>query len=342
MKKLHDMSFGKINTALILIFIIVFIVSLGIGHYVVSPDKIINIIFGKLFRFHITASPSEISVVLSIRLPRIIAAIMIGGALSVAGTVYQGLFHNPCVSPDLLGASSGAGFGAAIALLLSLNFLGISVLAFIMGLCAVFFVLFVSSVIGKGNNMVIVLVLTGMVVSSLFSAFTSLAKYVADPDSRLPEITFWLMGGLSSITTANLLMLFFPLAIGMIPLFLFRWKINVLSFGDEEAMSMGLDVNKYRICLILCSTLITSASVAVSGLIGWVGLVIPHIARIIVGPDNKRLLPVSLIVGAIFLIVVDDIARYALESEIPLGILTSIVGAPFFIFLMIKGKKVWW
>jgi len=326
--------------ALTIVFVIVFIVSLGIGKYMVSANQVINIIIGKIFRSPITASPSAVIVVMNIRLPRLIAAVMVGGALSAAGATYQGLFRNPIVSPDLLGASAGAGFGAAIALMFSLNLLWVSLSAFITGICAVFLAYSISTIISRGNDALLTLVLTGMVVSSLFTAFTSLVKFVADPNSKLPAITFWLMGGLSSIVPQSLLLMLVPLLIGIIPLFIFRWRINLMSFGDEEAQSMGLDIKKYRIGFIFCATLLTAASVAVSGMIGWVGLVIPHISRMIVGPNYKKLLPASLIVGATFLIIVDDLARCAFSSEIPLGIITSIVGAPFFVILMLKGRRV--
>ncbi|MFA6850674.1 MAG: iron ABC transporter permease [Selenomonadaceae bacterium] len=244
---------------------------------------------GKIFGTPITASPAAIDVVINIRFLRIVAAAMVGGALSIAGATYQGLFRNPIVSPNLLGASSGAGFGAAIALVFSLNMFWVSIISFITGIGAVFIAYAISTIISRrNNNDLLTLVLTGMVVASIFTAFTSLIKLVADPDSKLPAITYWLMGGLSTIVPQNLFMLMVSLLIGMIPLFLFSWKINLMSFDDEEAKSMGLDVKKYRVVFIVCATLLTTASVAVSGVIGWVGLIIPHVSRMLVGPNYKN------------------------------------------------------
>lgn len=307
----------------------------------IPANQVLNIIVGKIFGTSITASPAAIDVVINIRLLRIIAAAMVGGALSIAGATYQGLFRNPIVSPDLLGASSGAGFGAAIALVFSFNMFWVSIISFVTGMGAVFLAYVISTIISRrNNNDLLTLVLTGMVVASLFTAFTSLIKLVADPDSKLPAITYWLMGGLSTIVPQNLFMLLVSLLIGTIPLFLFSWRINLMSFDDEEAKSMGLDVKKYRVVFIVCATLLTTASVAVSGVIGWVGLIIPHISRMLVGPNYKKLMPASLILGATFLILVDDVTRCAFLSEIPLGIITSIIGAPFFILLMLKRRGV--
>lgn len=327
--------------ALGVIFLGSFILSLGLGRYMVPAEQVLSIITGKLLGTNINASPAAVDVVLNIRLIRIVAAAMIGGALAMAGATYQGLFRNPIVSPDLLGASSGAGFGAAIALIYSLNLFWVSVISFATGTGAVFLAYMISIVVSKRNHSgLLTLVLTGMIVASLFTAFISLIKLVADPDSKLPAITYWLMGGLSSIVPQNLMMLLLSLLIAMIPLFLFSWRINLMSFDDDEAASMGLDVKKYRILFIVCATLLTTASVAVSGVIGWVGLIIPHIARILVGPDYKKLMPASLLTGAIFLMLVDDVTRCAFPSEIPLGIITSIVGAPFFILLMLHSRGV--
>ena len=327
--------------ALGIFFLIVFVLSLGFGKYVVSAKDVLNILAGKLFGLEITASPTAVDVVINIRLLRILAAAMIGGALSIAGATYQGLFRNPIVSPDLLGASSGAGFGAAIALIGSLHLFWVSIISFLTGIGAVLSAYVVSTAICRRHaSDLLTLVLTGMVVASLFTAFTSLVKLVADPDSKLPAITYWLMGGLSTIIPQNLFMLMGSLLVGMIPLFLFSWRINLMVFEDEEARSMGLDVKKYRVLFIVCATLLTTASVAVSGVIGWVGLIIPHIARLLVGPNYKKLMPVSLLIGASFLILVDDITRCAFSSEIPLGIITSIIGAPFFILLMLKKRGV--
>lgn len=328
--------------ALLILFVALVAAILGsfcLGRYAISLPTLLGLIRDGVLGRTPQADPTAVTVFYSVRLPRILAAALIGAALAAAGAAYQGLFRNPMVSPDLLGASSGAGFGAAVGLMLSLNLLWVSVLAFVLGVCAVLLAYGVSAVIGRGGNAVLVLILTGMVVSSLFSAFTSIIKYVADPDDKLPAITFWLMGGLSNITMDNLLMLLPPMAVGFVPLLLLRWRLNVLSCGEEEAQALGLNTRRLRAVFIFCATVLTSSSVAVSGVIGWVGLVIPHVARIFVGPNYRYLLPASLLTGATFLILADDIARSAFAAEIPLGILTSVIGAPFFILLLLRERK---
>ncbi|UWG97049.1 iron ABC transporter permease [Dehalobacter sp. DCM] len=328
-----------VMTALILLLIAAFIFSLTIGRYGIPLDQLMRIFFEKIFG---TAELGTVGTVLfNVRIPRILCAIMIGAALAGSGAAYQGIFRNPMVSPDILGASAGAGFGAAFAILNSFNILSIEITAFIFGLAAVGLTYGLSSIIGRNSTAVLVLVLTGMVVQSLFSAFTSITKFVADPNNKLQEITFWLMGGLNSITNREVLMMLVPFVIGLIPLFLFRWKINVLSFGEEEAKAMGVDTSRVRLILILASTLLTSSAISVAGMVGWVGLIIPHLARLIVGPDYKVLMPASVLIGGTFLLMVDNVARTAFVTEVPLGILTAIIGAPFFLYLLMKGRSAW-
>nr|WP_304519477.1 iron ABC transporter permease [Clostridium estertheticum] len=325
---------------LITLLITSFIISFTLGRYPISFSQLINAIYLKVTQNG--ASNNTIQAVLfDVRLPRIIAAIFIGSALSVSGATFQGLFKNPMVSSDILGASAGAGFGAAIAILLSLGPVWIQLLSFSFGLAAVALTYFISKVVGRGNSPTLLLILTGMVVQALFTSFISLTKYVADPDSKLPAITFWLMGGLSSITMNDIKIVLIPMLLGLVPLMLLRWKLNVLSFGDEEAQSMGIDTNKVRIITITCATLLTASTVSICGMIGWVGLVIPHLARMIVGPNYKVLLPTSLLIGGIFMLGVDDVARCMFAMEIPLGILTAMIGAPFFIYLLLKDKRSW-
>jgi iron complex transport system permease protein len=240
-----------------------------------------------------------------------------------------------------LGASAGAGFGAAIAMLLSFNSMEIQLMSFVFGLGAVAITTFVSSIVGRGSDSTLLLVLTGMVVTSLFSSAIALIKYVADPDLKLREITFWLMGGLSAIRMKDLEIVLIPMIIGAVPLLLLRWKLNVLSFGDEEAQAMGIDTSRLRFITIICSTLLTASTVCIGGIIGWVGLVIPHLARMIVGPNYRILLPASLLIGGLYLLIVDNVARCMFALEIPLGILTAVIGAPFFIYLLMHGKRGW-
>ena len=321
--------------------ILAIIISLVIGRYAISLPKFFNAILSKVFQSNTGESSTIETVLFNVRIPRILSALMVGAALSVAGASYQGLFKNPMVSPDILGASAGAGFGAALGILLSFGDFGVQILAFLFGLTAVAVTYLISMIIGRSNNATLVLVLTGMVVSALFSSFISITKYVADPYDKLPAITFYLMGGLSSVTMKDVKILLIPLIVGIIPLILLRWKLNVLSFGEEESKALGIDTSKLRVVIIICSTLITAGAVSISGMIGWIGLIIPHIARMVVGPDFKVLLPSSLLIGSTFLLLVDDIARCTFSMEIPLGILTSLIGAPFFIYLLIKGRRGW-
>jgi iron complex transport system permease protein len=325
----------------IILLILLFILSLSVGRYGITLSEFLQIIASKLFGIEGNYSKVIETVLFKVRLPRMLAAIFVGGALAMAGATYQGLFRNPMVSPDLLGASAGAGFGAAIALLFNFSILQVQISSFVFGIGAVFLTYLISSIISTENSSTLTLVLTGMVISTLFASFISMIKYVADPYSKLPNIIFWLMGGLSSVKSSDVIMMSIPIVIGVIPIVLLRWKLNVLTFGEEEAQAMGINTKRIRVVFILCATLMTSAAVATSGMIGWVGLVIPHLVRMIVGPNYKILLPTSALVGSLYLLLIDDIARSLFSIEIPLGILTSLIGAPFFIYLLLKGKKGW-
>ena len=282
-----------------------------------------------------TWTETEGAVVLNIRLPRILCAVLVGAALSAAGASYQGMFRNPMVSPDLMGASTGAGFGAALAILLGAGYWGITLTAFCFGLAAVALAYLVSRF--SRLNTTLALVLAGVMISSLFSACTSFVKLVADTQDQLPAITYWLMGSLSSVKAEDTAFAAVPILIGLIPLVLLRWRINLLTVSEAEARSLGLRSGRLRLAVILAATLVTSASVSVSGMIGWVGLVIPHFCRMLFGYDYRRLIPASILMGGTFLLLVDDLARIVTSSEIPLGILTSFVGAPVFVWLILQG-----
>lgn len=328
-----------VMVALIILLTIVFLFSLTIGRYGIPIKSLLQIFFERLVG---QGGQGTVETVLfNVRVPRILCGMMVGAALAGSGATYQGIFKNPMVSPDILGASAGAGFGAALAILNNFNIVGIEMNAFLFGLAAVGLTYSLSSVIGRKTNAVLVLVLTGMVVQSLFSSFTSITKLVADPNNKLQEITFWLMGGLNSTTNREALMMFVPFVIGFVPLFLYRWQINLLSFGEEEAKAMGVNTGRVRFILIIAATLLTAASISISGMVGWVGLIIPHFARLIVGPDYKKLLPASVLIGAAFLLLVDGVARTAFITEIPLGILTAIIGAPFFLYMLFKLRSGW-
>lgn len=331
-------SAGAIVIA-VAVMVVLFFGSFMVGQYPIDPVGVVEIIGAQLFGFDCSQSDMAQTIVWKVRLPRICAALLVGAALSIAGAVYQGLFKNPMVSPDILGASSGAGFGAALAILLSLPYAFIQVNAFAFGIVAVGLAYFVCQRVSRGKDAILMLVLGGMIVSTLFSSFITLTKYVADPDSKLPEITYWLMGSLSTANLQDVLFLLPPLLIGMAPLACLRWQLNAMAFGDEEAQAMGLNVKRLRGLFILCATLLTAASVAIAGMIGWIGLIIPHMARFMVGPNCKVLLPMSFLVGGSFLLLVDNVARNLFTVEVPLGILTSIIGAPFFFYLLLKRKK---
>lgn len=319
--------------ALTLAILVSLIVSIMIGRYPISLGELIHNIV--LFISGQGDSNATQNVIFDMRLPRIITALLVGASLSASGAAYQGIFNNPMVSPDLLGASAGASCGAALAILLALPTALISVIAFIFGLVAVFFSWSLSSFLSRSRQSTLILVLCGMVVSNLFTAGISIIKFVADPNSKLPEITFWLMGGLSAVGYREVLMLLGPFLIGGSSLLLLRWRLNVMTFGDEEASALGVDTKKTRLWIVLGATLMTSASVAAAGMVGWVGLIIPHLARRVVGPDFRVMLPASILMGASFLLLVDDVARSLYTTEIPISILTSVIGAPLFVILLI-------
>jgi len=316
-----------------------FILSVPLGRYDISWPDFAAALKARLFGLG-TGSSTIDTVIFHVRVPRILAALLIGGSLAVSGASYQAILNNPLVSPDVLGASAGAGFGAALAILLSRGLMEIQVFSFVFGLTAVALTCFISSRINNYSR-VLIYALTGILVGTVFSSLISLAKYVADPYDKLPAITFWLMGSLSHMKPRDVYVLILPVAVGVVPLYFLRWRINVLSLGDEEAQTLGIDVEKTRLLFILCATLLTSAAVAVSGIIGWVGLVVPHLARAMVGPNYNSLIPASFLAGASYLLLVDNIARVALPVEIPLGILTSIIGAPFFIWILSQARRGW-
>lgn len=277
------------------------------------------------------------AVVIRIRLPRILAAAAVGACLSAAGAAYQGVFQNPMASPDVLGASSGAAFGAALAILCGFSARGIMLLAFAASLATVFAVYAVS--LRASGERTVNLILAGMMLSSLLSAGTSCVKLVADPNDQLPAITYWLMGSLSGIRLPDILAALLPMLLGSAVLLIIRWRINTLAFSEEEARSFGVNTHLLRLTAVLSATLVTAAAISVSGMIGWVGLVIPHFTRRIVGSNFRHLMPASMLLGASFLLAADNISRNLLAVEIPIGILTAFVGAPFFIHLLLRREK---
>ncbi len=324
---------------MVVLFAVCFFGSFMLGRYPIEPWTLIRVLASRVIPVTPDWTSQVETVLFNVRLPRVLMAALIGAGLAAAGAAYQGIFKNPMVSPDVLGASSGAGFGAALGLFLSFSYQGVSFLAFVLGLSAVGAVCLISSRVKY--NQTLGLVLAGMMISSLFTAAVSFLKLVADPNNTLPVIPYWLMGSLASIRPKDVAFAAPWIIGGIIPIYLLRWKINVLTLGEEEARCIGVNTSAVRLAVVLCATLITSAAVSVSGLIGWVGLVIPHFARMLVGSDYRKMLPASLLLGASFLLVVDNFARLLATSEIPIGILTAFVGAPFFLWLILReGNKL--
>ncbi len=312
-----------------------FLLSFVVGRYGVPLGQVVRILLSGVLPLEQTWTDNMAIAVLNVRLPRILLACLVGCGLSAAGTGYQTVFQNPMAAPDILGASSGACFGAALAILTGQGAVMITVFAFLASLLSVALVYLVGN--HTRGNRVVNLLLAGIMVGSLFSACTSYIKLVADPTNQLPQITYWLMGSLSGTRMGTVRFAAVCMAVGLVPLLLLRWRMNLLTLSPDEARAMGVHTDRLRLAVILSSTVLTAAAVSVSGMIGWVGLVIPHLSRRIVGSDCRRLMPMSCLFGAAFLLLVDNMARCLTATEIPIGILTAFVGAPFFIYLMVKG-----
>lgn len=311
-----------------------FLLSFYVGRYGVDVWTTCKILLSRIFPINETWDANMTTAVIQVRLPRILMACLVGCCLSAAGAAYQGVFQNPMASPDILGASAGGAFGAALGILLGFGSFGVTVSAFFWSLTTVALVYLVGQ--RAPGKRILNLVLAGMVISSLLSAGTSYIKLVADPTNQLPEITYWLMGSLSGMRLATVWKILPAMLLGLVPLVLLRWKINLLTLGDDEARTVGVHVTRLRLAVVLCATLITAASISVAGMIGWVGLVIPHFCRKLVGSNFKVLLPASMLTGAAFLLLVDDVSRTMSATEIPIGILTACIGAPFFLWLMLR------
>ena len=325
--------------AMILVPLAALYVSLFVGRFTVPAADVARILASRLWPMTPDWPASVETIVLQIRLPRAILAMFVGAGLSVSGAAFQGMFRNPLVSPDILGVTAASGFGAALALLLSRGAFELELIAFLFGILGVGLTYLLART--YRNTPVLMLVLSGVIVAAFFSALLSGAKYLADPDSKLPVITYWLLGSLNGASMRSLSLALPPIVLGGAGLMLVRWRLNVLSMGDEEARSLGVRTDRLKGIIIICTTLITAAAVSVCGIVGWVGLVIPHLARMWVGPDHRALLPAACSIGATYLLLIDDVARTASASEIPLGILTAIVGAPFFAYLLRKTQGGW-
>lgn len=324
----------------ILPFTILFL-SIFIGRYPIHVDTVFGVLGQQVFNLNSNVTPIEKSVVWDIRLSRAIAGIAVGASLAVSGAALQGLFKNPLVDAGFLGVSSGSGFGAILAIIIfnSVNAFTF-IFAFTFGIIAVFLSTMIARV--YKSTPAIMLVLGGVIVSSVFSALISLGKYVADPFNELPAITFWLMGSLSNTNFEDLSIAIIPMAIGVLGILLIRWRINVMSMGERDAQTLGINLKLNRGFVIVFTTLATAGAVSISGTIGWLGLVIPHISRMIGGNDNKTLIPISMSLGAFFLVIIDILSRTITGSEIPLGIITALVGAPFYVYILKKTKGGGW
>jgi len=329
---------GKV-AVMLTVLIFAFFASFLIGRYPVSPDMVLAILCSKLTAVPQVWTDTMETVVFKIRMPRIAAALLVGGALAVSGAAYQNLFRNPLVSPSLLGASWGAAFGAVLGMILHLSWIWVEVAAFIFGLVAVFAAIAISACFG--NKSMISLVLAGIAVSAFFQALVSVLKYLADPMNTLPEISFWLMGGLSKVTDQDVLWSLIPIIIPLTVLYFMRWQINVLSIGEEEAHTLGINVRRTRIIVLVCATLLAAAATSIGGIIQWVGLLIPHTARMLFGASFATVLPASMLLGGTYLLIMDNLSRSIASLEIQVGILTALIGAPFFVFLLARAKKGW-
>lgn len=321
---------------MLLAMIIATFISFGIGYYPLSPGQVVAA-FASEFGYEGEVLPQAITIFWNIRLPRILSALFIGASLSVAGSTYQGMFRNPLVSPDILGVSSGASLGAAFAILNGAPNSLVQTAAFAGGIIAVLAAYIISRKSSYSHTLS--LVLTGSMIMALCNAGVTMIKYVADPNDVLQQITFWLMGSLTKTTMDAFMWSFIPMLIGLVIIFALRWRINLLTLDEEEAKSLGINIRFYRILFIIAATLLSAAAVCLGGLIGWVGLMIPHMARAIVGVDYKRLIPAAAMLGATYLVLMDDLARAILSMELPIGVVTSIMGAPFFVYLIIRRKE---
>jgi iron complex transport system permease protein len=312
----------------------------SVGRYPVSPGELWGVFAAKIFGSAQALPDNVETIILKVRGPRVFAALLVGAALAAAGTAYQGMFRNPLVSPDLLGVSTGAALGAVLGIFLSRDIWIIQAFAFAGGLAAVGLVYWIGSSVPR-HDPLLALVLTGVVIGTLLGSGIALLKYLADPYNELPAITYWLLGSLASITPSDLGAASLFTVAGLAPMLLLRWRMNLLALPDDEARALGVDTRKLRAVVIIAATLMTAAAVAVSGIIGWIGLIVPHAARLLVGPDFSRLLPLAMLIGAAFLLAVDTLCRTVAAIEIPPGVLTALLGTPFFLWLFAVSRRGW-
>ena len=334
---MRKLSCPVLITLLVVLLAVVFFIALCAGRYSIRVTEVVRILASSVFDVTQTWDDKAYGVIFTLRLPRTIGAVLVGAALSLAGAAYQGVFKNPLVSPDLLGVSSGACVGAAIAILLGMNSLGVQTLAFAVGIGAVTLTMLIPRLFRSSSMMM--LVLSGVIVRGMMDSVVGVIKYIADPETQLADITYWTLGSLVKVLSSDLFAIAPVIAAGCLMVLLLSWRINILSLGEQEARALGVHVGFVRGVVILCSTLLTASAVCVCGTIGWVGLVIPHLSRITVGQDNTKSIPVSLLMGAIFMVAIDTLARVLTSLELPLSILTGIIGAPFY-FMVLAGQRM--
>jgi iron complex transport system permease protein len=339
MEKMQEGKKKWFTILLILAPIAVSFIALCIGRYMVEPQQVLEVLTSQVMGIPRGIEEINLSVVWNIRLPRVILAMLIGTGLAVSGAAFQGLFNNPLATPDTLGVAAGAAFGAALGLLVTNNMMVVQVIALIFGLVAVVLTYTISKI--KGKSSILMIVLAGMVTSAFFQALISLIKYIADPETKLPAITYWLMGSMASVSFTSLMAGAPFILTGVIALYLLRWRLNILTLSEDEAKTMGVHVVYLRWEVITAATMVTASSVSMCGQIGWVGLLMPHIARMLVGSNYTRVIPVSIGLGAVYMVIIDTLARSATAAEIPLSILTALLGAPFFAYLLRRTGGGW-
>ena len=322
---------------LVAILSVCIVLAACVGKYPVSPGESLELLLSALLGRAGTSDQMTRNVVLGLRVPRILASVIVGGALSISGGAYQGIFKNPLVSPDFLGVSSGACIGAAVAILLSLSSEGISVFAFVFGVAAVLITAAIPAVMGNRSN--VMLVLSGIIVGTALSSTLGFIKYIADPNTQLASITYWTMGSFSYITLADLFAVLPVILLPAVVLILMAWWIDVLSMGEDEARALGARVGLLRGITIICATLLTAGSVCIAGTISWVGLIVPHFGRMLVGSSNRKLLPMCALLGGLFMLLVDTLTRILGTAEMPVSILTGVLGAPIFCWLLFRQRR---
>ena len=334
-EKMRQQAYA-INIALFVVLVALIITCMCVGKYSLTPGECLNIIFGKITGVEGAWNAMDERLLMGVRFPRVMATVVVGAALALSGAVYQGIFKNPLVSPDFLGVSSGACIGAAVAILLSLSSALIQVCAFIGGIVAVTLTVMIPKAMKSNSN--IMLVLAGIIVSGAMSSILGFIKYIADPETELAAITYWQLGSFAYVDTQALLSILPLSIIAAAVLIAMAWWINILSMGEQEAQSLGANVGVLRGICIICATVLTAGAVCISGTIGWVGLVIPHFGRMLVGSDNRNLLPAACLIGGIFLLLVDTVTRIIGPAEMPISILTGIIGAPFYAWLLYRQR----